>query len=53
MNARATVKAHNFIAKPMVAQSLAHLADLQEMAGGVLGVVLTRQPEVNDHAQKV
>ena len=52
MNEKATVKAHNFIAKQMVARSLAHSADLQEMVGGVSEVALTQQPEVSDHAQK-
>jgi hypothetical protein len=52
MNEKAIAKAHNFIARQMAAQNLAHLADLRKMVGGVSEVALTLQREVNDLVQK-
>jgi hypothetical protein len=53
MIAKANVKATETNATSKIARSSAHLADLHEMATGVLKVAQTRQPEVNAHALKV
>jgi hypothetical protein len=53
MIAKVNVKATETNATLKIARSSAHLADLHEMATGVLKAAQTRQPEVNGHALKV